>query len=459
MRKSQIIAFAVLGTAILVLSSAAPYALPRPNDASTPPLNDFESGMVVQRNADALPKGLSPWFKNLDKHKDAQVAINPWRQAAKDSDKLRNYDPNEDSFVIADDVSQYGRKPIELKLENGQAIYRGAIEAGETPYRGRNTFKFFIVKLEAGKSYQFDHMSKAFDAYLYLEDPDGQLLAEDDDSGGGLDSRIVYRPATTGTYRVIAASLGGGTGVFSLSARLLSGLPSWFTNLDTDGDGQVALYEWRKAGKKRDEFRKYDLNDDGFITADELLQPLKKLDELKLDKIPLVYNGVIGDPTDARYQGRKAFKILTIRLEAGRTYQFDYLSQEFYAYLYLEDPDENIIEKNNSGGRGKYAQIVYRPAESGTHRIIATSQDGYKTGPFSLTIRVLHGLGDISPKILPKWFKELDTDGDGQVALYEWRRAGKKLDEFSEYDLNDDGFITAEEVLQAIKKNSIELKR
>ena len=28
---------------------------------------------------------------------------------------------------------------------------------------------------------------------------------------------------------------------------------------------------------------------------------------------------------------------------------------------------------------------------------------------------------------LPTWFKELDTDGDGQVALFEWRKAGKNL--------------------------------
>jgi Ca2+-binding EF-hand superfamily protein len=51
------------------------------------------------------------------------------------------------------------------------------------------------------------------------------------------------------------------------------------------------------------------------------------------------------------------------------------------------------------------------------------------------------------PKELPPWFKELDTDKDGQVALYEWRRAGKDLDEFLEWDRNNDGFITAEEAL------------
>src|SRR5262249_43266742 len=34
------------------------------------------------------------------------------------------------------------------------------------------------------------------------------------------------------------------------------------------------------------------------------------------------------------------------------------------------------------------------------------------------------------PKELPAWFKQLDTDGDGQISLYEWRSGGKSLDEF-----------------------------
>ena len=53
------------------------------------------------------------------------------------------------------------------------------------------------------------------------------------------------------------------------------------------------------------------------------------------------------------------------------------------------------------------------------------------------------------PANMPEWFKEYDLDKDGQVALFEWRKIGKKsLDEFTEWDLNDDGFITPEEALK-----------
>ncbi len=54
---------------------------------------------------------------------------------------------------------------------------------------------------------------------------------------------------------------------------------------------------------------------------------------------------------------------------------------------------------------------------------------------------------------LPKEFPyaALDKDEDGQVSLYEWRIAGKSIDEFQERDLNGDGFLTAEEWLRGTK--------
>jgi hypothetical protein len=49
---------------------------------------------------------------------------------------------------------------------------------------------------------------------------------------------------------------------------------------------------------------------------------------------------------------------------------------------------------------------------------------------------------------LPAWFEQLDTNQDGQVSLYEWRVSGRPIAEFLCMDRNDDGFLTAEEVLR-----------
>jgi hypothetical protein len=52
------------------------------------------------------------------------------------------------------------------------------------------------------------------------------------------------------------------------------------------------------------------------------------------------------------------------------------------------------------------------------------------------------------PKGLPDWFEEYDVDKDGQVALWEWRKAGRPTAEFTEMDLDSDGLIAADELLR-----------
>lgn len=60
------------------------------------------------------------------------------------------------------------------------------------------------------------------------------------------------------------------------------------------------------------------------------------------------------------------------------------------------------------------------------------------------------------PKELPAWFTQLDTDGDGQISLYEWRSGGKSVEEFQKMDRNGDGFLTITEVLYYVQgKNNL----
>ena len=56
------------------------------------------------------------------------------------------------------------------------------------------------------------------------------------------------------------------------------------------------------------------------------------------------------------------------------------------------------------------------------------------------------------PKELPAWFKELDTDRDLQIGLYEWRAGKRRVEEFLEMDLNGDGFIEIEEYFRYLKR-------
>jgi hypothetical protein len=79
--------------------------------------------------------------------------------------------------------------------------------------------KVFQVMLQPTKTYVITLDSDDFDAYLRVESPTGQTLAEDDDSGGNLNARIVFRPHQAGLYRIIATSFDGGMGRFRLKVQ------------------------------------------------------------------------------------------------------------------------------------------------------------------------------------------------------------------------------------------------
>jgi Ca2+-binding EF-hand superfamily protein len=66
---------------------------------------------------------------------------------------------------------------------------------------------------------------------------------------------------------------------------------------------------------------------------------------------------------------------------------------------------------------------------------------------------VVYRVGNL-PKELPSWFKELDTDGDAQIGLYEWKASKRPIEEFMKMDRNGDGFLTVAEVLRYQGLNS-----
>ena len=80
-------------------------------------------------------------------------------------------------------------------------------------------------KLEAGQEYVIDMSSKAFDTYLKLLDPKGNLVAENDDiAPNNLNSRIIVMPKETGTFRIVATSCEPrGRGAYTVTITTLKG--------------------------------------------------------------------------------------------------------------------------------------------------------------------------------------------------------------------------------------------
>jgi tetratricopeptide (TPR) repeat protein len=80
-------------------------------------------------------------------------------------------------------------------------------------------------QLQAGKEYLIDMTSSAFDTYLKLLDPKGNLVAENDDiAPNNLNSRIVFTPKETGTFRIVATSFQErGRGAYTVTITTLKG--------------------------------------------------------------------------------------------------------------------------------------------------------------------------------------------------------------------------------------------
>jgi hypothetical protein len=91
----------------------------------------------------------------------------------------------------------------------------GALSASDPLVEGRRV-QAWSFRAEAGQRVTVDLESEDFDSYLQVAGPGLPRLLEDDDGGEDLDSRLHVTFPTDGTYRIIAGSLGGGVGAFTV---------------------------------------------------------------------------------------------------------------------------------------------------------------------------------------------------------------------------------------------------
>lgn len=187
--------------------------------------------------------------------------------------------------------------------------------------------KVFLLNANAGNSYVLTMESGQFDTYLRVEDMSGQVLKVDDDSGKGLNARIVFQPNFSGTFRVIATSFAPDkTGNFDLKMGVLASPIA----------GQVIH---------------------GALT--------------------------FGDPVDP--SGHR-FDIHSHFLMAGKTYTIRMNSPTFDTFLKLRNSAGFVVAANDDGGPGLNSQITFTPPVSGMYQIVATSYKAGATGNYTVTI-------------------------------------------------------------------------
>lgn len=154
----------------------------------------------------------------------------PFKDFPKDFPKIDKAPPPFDKIGGLDKFDMPKDFPkVGVALPEGKAVVptRGGTRVEESlkvtdsldPGRLGRHCKVYQMKLEAGKAYTFDMMA-AFDTFIRLVDAGGKELMFNDDGGEGLNSRMTYRPAASGTFRIVCTTFDPGvTGPFTLIVR------------------------------------------------------------------------------------------------------------------------------------------------------------------------------------------------------------------------------------------------
>ena len=225
---------------------------------------------------------------------------------------------------------------------------------------------WFRIDLEAGKRYQID-LEGADTGRGTLVDPhltnirdssDAEILDTFDDDGGvGVNARIIYTPATTGTYYLVASNaLNTTPGTYTLSVIVLGA--NGLSEADTDFPEPIATSGRVEVGASA--------------------------------------TGNIGSAADSDW--------FAVDLEAGKTYRFDMEGQATGRGT-LEDPYVRYYDASTGGltAGDLNSRAVYTPPGDGTYYLEASEATDSNTGTYTLSVR------DITPPAT-QGFREGDTD-------------------------------------------------
>ncbi len=223
----------------------------------------------------------------------------------------------------------------------------------------------YTLNAEAGQAVTITLSSEAFDAYLTLQDGDGNVLAEnDDDPSRGTDSTIQsFVLPSASSYTILVESYGqhGNSGAET-------------------GDYTLSVTE------QQIEHIEYSQSIQGQLTSDELSKDY-------------VFTGQAGDVV-----------VITEN------------SDDFDSYLHLLDSTGNELTSNDDSGSSLNSMIgPYTLPNSGNYTIRATSLDGTVSGSFTLTLNKTEVTAmsynepvevNFTPNAQAKYFTFEGTSGD-----------------------------------------------
>lgn len=230
------------------------------------------------------------------------------------------------------------------------AIAEGTLEESDLLSGEGRRVQAWGLAAAPGDELQLDLRSDDFDAYVYVVGPGLGSGLSDDDGGEDLDSRICVAIGEPGEYRVIASSLSGETGTYTLEVRLRPGA--------TSGTCEEDLEE-----------------------APEITDPAELPTEGRVLSVGDAMTGSL-DADDPNYLGSPA-DAWVVPGRAGAPFSVDLISEDFDAYLELEgDLLDDVLSDDDGAGRCDARITLTFPAD-GTYLLVVTTL-GSGTGSYRL---------------------------------------------------------------------------
>lgn len=202
-------------------------------------------------------------------------------------------------------------------------------------------FNAYTFEGQAGQDVEITMQSTQIDTYLIVLSPNGEDVAQDDDGGGGTNSRLRLTLPTTGTYLVLANSYSAGeVGSYTLEVATAS---------SGGGTPQATRPQ-----------------------MDYLLQE----------------EGVLGPGAFVLQQDGSLYREHFFEGRAGQRVTITMTSDEFDTYLILLGPNDELIDQNDDISQGNFnSSITVTLPSSGRYRILANAYDSGGRGRYFLTVR------------------------------------------------------------------------
>ncbi|AHC14266.1 PPC domain-containing protein [Salinispira pacifica] len=332
---------------------------------------------------------------------------------------LDQYSGSSGSFIL-----KVQQAEANASLEGG-ATLRGELESSDSwdPVDERY-IDWYPVNLEAGVPHRILLESSEFDAFMYLQYPDGKVETMDD--GRGRDSVITLLPPEEGRVMVGASSYSGSdTGRYFLSMEILEDLPELQSNrsiqgrLDSSSGSSLFAFQPDTAGAYRislesDDFDSilrvrgadgmYLENDDmaGAGGTNSALAFSARAGERILVEAASWSGGggefrlevssarsiALGEDIEAQLPGASEYQLSG---EAGDFISVEVVSNDFDTVLQITDSRGNIIEDDDSPSDDWYyrSRLIYYFPEDESLALRVSSYSGNEEGSYILRSRVM----------------------------------------------------------------------